>query len=91
MEDDTAWRCIKCKKSIFPFNGIGNNELHSTGQKIKFMTFSKKTNSNKQILTERFNDMITKKNLITLQLIMTIKNSIKTLTKTFIMAQIFYI
>ena len=54
MEDDTARYCIKCTKSIFPFNDIDNNELHSTmqGKKIKFTTFSKKTNPNEHILTE---------------------------------------
>ena len=63
MEDDTAWYCIKCIKSIFPFNDIDNNKLHSTiqGKKIKFTIFSKKTNSNEHTLTERLNDMMNQK------------------------------
>ena len=61
MED--AWYCIKCIKSIFPFNDIYINELYSTiqGKKRKFTTFSKKKNSNEQILTERLNDMMNQK------------------------------
>ena len=35
MEGDTAWYCIKYTKSIFPFNDIDNNELHSTIQDKK--------------------------------------------------------
>ena len=60
MEDETAWYCIKCTKSIFPLNEIENKKLHSTtqGKKMKFTTFSKKTNSNKHILTEHLNDML---------------------------------
>ena len=44
MEDDTAWYCIKCIKSNFPFNNIDNNQFHSTIQhiKIKLTTFAKK-------------------------------------------------
>ena len=44
MEDETAWYCIKCTKSIFPLNEIENKKLHSTiqGKKMKFTTFSKK-------------------------------------------------
>ena len=89
MEDDTSWYCIKCTKSIFPFNDIDNNELHSIiqGKKIKSTTFSKKTNPNEHILTETLNR---KKNLITLQLVITIKNSVKAFTKTLARAQIFY-
>ena len=61
-------------------------------KKLRFMKFSKKGNPNKHILTERLNDINeSKKNLITLQSIMTIKNPMKSLTKTFTMAQVFYI
>ena len=42
MEDDTDWYCIKCTKSIFPFNDIDNNKLHSTGQKNKVYKIFKK-------------------------------------------------
>ena len=93
MEDDTVWYYIKCTNAIFPFDGIDNNELHSfiQGKKIKFITFSKKTNPNQYILTGCLNDMMNQEEFITLQPIMTIKNSMNTLTKTFTMTQIFYI
>ena len=63
MEDDTAWYCIKTTKSIFLFNGIDNNKLHSTiqGKKKKFMRFLKKTSPNEHILTKRLNDMMNQK------------------------------
>ena len=60
MEDDTVWYYIKCTNAIFPFDGIDNNELHSfiQSKKIKFITFSKKTNPNQYILTGCLNDMM---------------------------------
>ena len=60
MEDNTTWFCIDCTKSILPFNGIDNNELHCTlqGKKIKFSTFSKKVNPYADILIEQLNDMM---------------------------------
>ena len=46
-------------KICFPFNDIDNNVtlFHYIRQK-KITAFSKKTNANKYILTERFNDMM---------------------------------
>lgn len=63
MENDNAWYCIKCRKFIFLFSDIDNNELHSTIQdkKIKFTTFSIWTNPNEHILAERLNDMMDQK------------------------------
>ena len=60
MKNDNAWYCIKCRKFIFLFSDIDNNELHSTIQdkKIKFTTFSIWTNPNEHILAERLNDMM---------------------------------
>ena len=51
MEDDTAWCCIKCTKSIFPFNDIDDNQLHSTtqGKKNKIYKIF-----NRQIQTNTF-------------------------------------
>ena len=44
MEDNTAWYCINCTKSIFPFSEIDNNELHSTiqGKKLNLPPLLKK-------------------------------------------------
>ena len=89
MEDDTARYCIKCTKSIFPFNDIDNNELHSTiqGKKNKNYNIFKKYKFKRTHSNWTLNR---KKNLITLQFVITIKNSMKAFTKTLTRAQIFY-
>ena len=67
MENDNALCCIKCTKSIFLFIETQNNKLHFTikGKIIKFTTFSKLTNSNEHIFTERLKDMMNQKKLTT--------------------------
>ena len=66
MQDNTAWYCIDCTKSILPFSNIDNNELHSTiqGKKIKFCTFSRKMNLSKgRMITERLNELMDQEEL----------------------------
>ena len=90
MEDDTDWYCIKCTKSIFHSMTLTITSFILQGKKIKFTKFSKKTNSNEHILTERLNNMTNQKEFDNPSAYYDY-NPIKTLTKSFMMAQIFYI
>ena len=89
MEDDTDWYCI-IQNLFFHSMTLTITSFILQGKKIKFTKFSKKTNSNKHILTEHLNNMTNQKEFDNPSAYYDY-NPIKTLTKSFMMAQIFYI
>ena len=66
QKESCVWYCIPCSSKIFPFSNLNEDDFHKTihGKKVKFLTITKKErNQNKQMLIEKLNDAIDKKDL----------------------------
>ena len=65
QKQSCAWYCIPWSSKIFRFSNLNEDKFHKTihGKKVKFVTITKKSNQNEQILVEKLNDAIDKEDL----------------------------
>ena len=63
QKESCAWYCVSCSGKIFHFSNLNKDDFHKTihGKEVKFLTIIKKRNQNEQILIEKLNDAIDKK------------------------------
>ena len=65
QNDETKWSYIECFKEIFPFSSLNKVEFFSTtqGQKLKFLTKTKKPLTNEEKLINVLNDAMNSSDL----------------------------
>ena len=64
-KEKASWSCIKCSKDVFPFSKSNETDFSTTiaGKKLKFITTSKKHNTQEEILVDRINEALNTTNM----------------------------